>query len=229
MGIRLPTTRQIGLVTTVNKEEAVTMKISFIGAGNVARALATLVHGAGHEVLLGSRDQAQTGALRTGTLEEAASWGEVVIVAVPFAATRELLPALREPLRGKIVVDATNPVNNDWSPMLLGEENSGGEEVARLLPGSRVVKAFNTIFADSMREDRLVREGQRVTCFVASDDSAAAQMVVRLAEAVGLAATPVGPLKMARLLEAVAHLNIQLAVGMKGGTDAAFIYHQRRA
>ncbi len=205
------------------------MKISFIGAGNVARALAALFHAAGHEVLLGARDRTDPGALRTGTLEEAASWGEAVIVAVPFAATRELLPALREPLRGKLVIDATNPVNSDWSPMLLGEENSAGEEVARLLPASRVVKAFNTIFADSMRKDRLVREGQRVTCFVASDDSQAAQTVVSLAEAVGLAATTVGPLKMARHLEAVAHLNIQLAVGMKGGTDAAFIYHQRRA
>jgi predicted dinucleotide-binding enzyme len=205
------------------------MKISFIGAGNVARALAGLFHRAGHEVLLGAKAGAPAEVGRAVSLEEAASEGEVVVVAVPFLATREVLPALRSRLRGKLVVDATNPVNNDWSPMLLGQENSAGEEVARLLPDARVVKAFNTVFADVMREDRLVRDGQRVTCFVASDDAEASRTVARLAQEAGLAPVPVGPLKMARHLEAMAHLNIQLAVGMKGGTDAAFVYHQRRA
>ena len=108
--------------------------------------------------------------------------------------------------------------------MLLGQENSAGEEVARLLPASKVAKAFNTIFADVMRADGLAAGGRRVTCFVASDDAASLTTVADLARSAGFAPRAVGPLKMARHLEAIAHLNIQIAVGMKAGTSAAFFY-----
>lgn len=201
------------------------MQIAFIGSGNVARALGALLEAAGHGVLFGMRDGAAPSVGRALPIEEAAARADAVILAVPFAATRELLPPLAGVLAGKLVIDATNPVNADWSPMLLGQENSAGEEIARLLPASRIVKAFNTVFADVMRPDRLVREGQRVTCFVASDHDEAATAVMELARGAGFAPRAVGPLKMARHLEAMAHLNIQLAVGMKGGTGAAFIYH----
>lgn len=192
------------------------MKIAFVGAGSVSRALAPLFEAAGHAVALGER----------ADLPGILSGSELVVLAVPFAATRELLPGLAEALAGKVVVDATNPVNPDWSPMLLGQESSAGEEVAKFLPGSRVVKAFNTVFADVMRPERLVRGGHRVTCFVASDAEDAARIVAEVATDAGFAPRLVGPLKMARYLEAMAHLNIQIAAGMKGGTNAAFIYDQ---
>jgi 8-hydroxy-5-deazaflavin:NADPH oxidoreductase len=200
------------------------MKVAFIGSGSVARALGALLHGAGHEVSFSSRDGAAPAFGRAVSLDEAATQAEIVILAVPFVATREVLPALAGALAGKLVIDATNPVNADWSPMLLGQENSAGEEVARRLPASRVVKAFNTVFADVMRADRLAAGGRRVTCFVASDDEAATAAVVDLARSIGFAPRAVGPLSMARHLEAMAHLNIQIAVGMKGGTGAAFFY-----
>jgi predicted dinucleotide-binding enzyme len=201
------------------------MHIGFIGSGKVAQALGKLLLAAGQEVSFGTR--AATAALdaRTVSLEQATE-AEVVILAVPFLATRDVLPRLVKRLEGKVVIDATNPVNADWSPMLLGQESSGGEEVARALPGARVVKAFNTIFADVMREDRLIREGGRVTCFVATDDAAAGQVALGLASTAGFSARLVGGLHVARQLEAMAHLNIQMAVGMKGGTNAAFLYHQ---
>lgn len=202
------------------------MQVAFIGSGNVARALGALMQAAGHEVVYGTREGLAPAGGRAVTMEEAATRGEVVILAVPFAATRELLAPLAGKLAGKLVVDATNPVNADWSPLLLGQENSAGEEIARMLPASRVVKAFNTVFADVMRPERLVREGQRVTCFIASDDTEAAGRVLELARGAGFAPRLVGPLKMARHLESLAHLNIQLAVGMKGGTNAAFLYQQ---
>lgn len=91
------------------------------------------------------------------------------------------------------------------------------------------MKAFNTVFADVMRPDRLVRASGRVTCFIASDDDAARDAVGALARSAGFAAEPVGPLRSARFLEAVAHLNIQIAVGMKGGTNAAFVYDRAQA
>lgn len=198
------------------------MKVGFIGAGNVARALGKLLASNGHSVVFGAREGESGDVVSFSRAAEA----ELVVVAVPFAAARELLPSLSSLLVGKVVVDATNPVLADWSPMLLGQENSAGEEVARILPGARVVKAFNTVFADIMREDRLVRDGARVTCFVASDHLDARKTVAELARDAGFSSLEVGPLAMARHLEAMAHLNIHLAVGMKGGTDAAFVFHR---
>lgn len=119
------------------------MKIGFIGVGNVARALGKLLTASGHTVAFGAREGADTPGQGVVTIAEAVQ-AELVILAVPFAAARELLPRLATQLAGKIVVDATNPVNADWSPTLLGQENSAGEEVARVLPGARVVEEFPT-------------------------------------------------------------------------------------
>ncbi len=201
------------------------MKIGFIGAGNLARALGELLVAGGHSVAFTGRGGEDRPARDVGPLADAAE-ADLVVLAVPFSAAREVLPGLSGLLAGKLVVDATNPVNPDWSPMLLGQESSAGEEVARALPGAQVVKAFNTVFADAMREDRLVRAGARVTCFVASDHADARACVAELARSAGFAPLEVGPLAMSRHLEAMAHLNIQIAVGMQGGTQGAFIYHR---
>lgn len=200
------------------------MEIGFIGAGNVARALGRRLADGGHSPVFGVRDDVTSVEEDVVPLVRAAQ-AEVIILAVPFAATREVIPALASHLYGKIVVDATNPVNPDWSPMLLGQEDSGGEQIARALPGARIVKAFNTIFADVMRGPELVGAGKRVTCFVASDDPGARTIVSDLARSAGFAPLEVGPLAVARHLESMAHLNIQIAVGMGGGTSAAFEYH----
>jgi 8-hydroxy-5-deazaflavin:NADPH oxidoreductase len=202
-------------------------KIGLIGGGNLGRHLASLWVGAGHDVAVGVRggERHDSGAAyRVVSVEGAAAHGEVVALALPFAALASTLPPLASALAGKVVVDATNPVKDDWSPLPLGEGNSGGEEAGRLLPGARVVKAFNTVFADVMTPTRLARGGRRVTAFVAGDDEAANELVARLAADAGFAPLVVGPLANARYLEAMAHLNIALAVGRGGGTDAAFIY-----
>lgn len=142
--------------------------------------------------------------------------------ALPYAAVAEALPSLADALAGKIVVHATNPVAGDWSPLLLGQENSAGEEVARFLPHSRVVKAFNSIFADVMTPDGPVHHGQRVTRFVAGGASDACRIVAELAKAAGFAPVTAGPLRLERHLEALAHLNIAVALSGRG-TNAAFM------
>lgn len=194
------------------------MRIGIIGAGQLGSKLQSLLKAADHDVVAAAR----------GGAREASEHGEVVVLALPYAAVAEALPPLADTLAGKIVVDATNPVASDWSPLLLGQENSAGEEVARLLPRSRVVKSFNSIFADVMTPDRLVRHGQRATCFVAGDDPEACEIVANLAEAAGFAPVTAGPLRLARHLEAMAHLNIAVALG-GGGTNAAFMYDQSTA
>lgn len=207
------------------------MKIGILGFGNVGRKLAQLLEGADHELIVGVRDRAKVAdaPYSAGSLDDAARLSEAVVIAVPYAACAALLPDLAGGLAGKIVIDATNPLNGDWSPLFLGEENSAGEEIARLLPGSRVVKAFNTVFADIMRQDRLDRDGLRTTAFICGDDATANAEVARLAQTIGFAPLITGPLRSARYLEAMAHLNIAIAVAQGGGTNAAFLYHQVKA
>ena len=135
------------------------------------------------------------------------------------------LTPLRGHLSGKVIVDATNPIAPDWSPIPLGEENSAAEEIARLVPEASVVKAFNTVFADIMTPEGLDRSGRPATLFVASDERAAGEAVASLGRSIGFAPVMVGPLRSSRHLEAMAHLNITIATG-GGGTNSAFLYDQ---
>lgn len=203
------------------------MKIAFIGGGAVATSIAALSKAAGHDNALGVRSpdtNSTADFVRTG-VGQAITDADIVIVAVPYAAAGDILPPLSEALAQMIVVDATNAVAADWSPILTGEQSSGAEHIQSLLPKSRVVKAFNTIFADTMRPERLVRDGSRISLFVASDDSAALLTVMAFGAEIGFDSVNAGPLKSARYLEAIAHLNIELAIGQGGGTDAAILYH----
>lgn len=200
------------------------MNISFVGAGNVASSLGNLLANAGHSVKYGTQNPVGEQL----SVAAAISFGEVVFFAIPYAAMGEVLTLHKENLKGKIVVDSTNVINiADWSPIFLGE-NSGGEQTANLLPESKVVKAFNTIFADVMKADKQQFEGQKVTAFIASDDMDAALTIQKLADDAGFNGFVVGALKNARHLEAMAHLNIAIALA-GGGTDAAFNYYQRKA
>lgn len=198
------------------------MKIGILGTGAVGSSLGLLLKEAGHSVFWGARQGGD------GTLQQAASFGEVIFITLPYGVCADVLPPLASELAHKIVVDVTNPVKEDWSPLLLGQENSAGESIAKLVPSAQVVKAFNTIFADVMKRDKMERGDHRITAFVASDHQAAADKVGNLATAMGFSPLFVGPLSSARFLEAMAHLNIRLAVELKGGTDAAFIYSRNK-
>jgi 8-hydroxy-5-deazaflavin:NADPH oxidoreductase len=197
------------------------MKISFIGAGNVATNLGSLFIHAGHTVFYGKR---QPNASQL-SIADAISHSEIICFAVPFSAMENLLTTFQEALSDKIVIDVTNPINiHDWSPLLLGEENSAGEQTAKLLPKSKVVKAFNAIFADVMTPEKQVFNGEKLTAFIASDSSEAAKIVKRLADEAGFSGFIVGGIKNARYLEAMAHLNINIAGS--GGTNAGFKFFQ---
>ena len=197
--------------------------IGILGAGNVARALAHLLGAAGFSVQLSQRDHASNPD--TVSFEQAAT-ADIVIIAIPYLACAEVLAALTQPLQGKIVVDATNPLNVDWSPVSFADASSAAEEIAKMLPGARIVKAFNTVFADVMKPTLMQRGGAKVSCFIAGDDAAATERVAQIADAIGFAAVIVGPLRLARYLEAMAHLNIAIALGMGGGTQAAFVFER---
>lgn len=178
------------------------MRIGIIGSGNIGGTLARLWAKAGHEVALSnSRGPESLAALvaeigaqaRAETVDGAARFGDVVVLAIPFGRYAEL-PA--PPLADKIVVDAMNYSARRDGPLDLGGLTDT-EIVARHLGGSRVVKAFNTI------PTRLLAEGgrpalpvaEREVIYVAGDDGAANALVSQLIEELGFAPVDAGPLR----------------------------------
>ncbi|GLX86973.1 NADPH-dependent F420 reductase [Thalassotalea loyana] len=201
--------------------------IAILGFGNVGQNLAKLFNDAGYRVIVCSKSgDAGKGEYLSMNYLEGINAADAVALAVPYQVLTELLAPLAKHLAGKTVIDCTNPLNDDWSPLLLGQETSAAEQIGKLLPDAKVIKAFNTIFADVMPKKHHDREGKKITAFVAGDDLSAKNNILALAKNIGFAPLDVGPLSAARYLEAMAHLNIQIAVGQQGGTQAAFIYHQ---
>ena len=203
------------------------MNISILGTGNMASGLAVLFAKAGHAVTLGSRKPAEAetvaralgrGIAGTG-LADTAGRSDLVVLAVPYSAVADVLAATGD-LTGKTVVDITNPMTADFSGLAIGLTTSAAEEIQKAVPAARVVKAFNTVFAQVLHADGKVA-GRPATVFVAGDDAGARASVARLAADVGLDPLEVGGLASARYLEPVAGLNIALGYGLGLGTDIA--------
>jgi 8-hydroxy-5-deazaflavin:NADPH oxidoreductase len=187
-------------------------KIAIIGKGNVGKALAEGLRRAGNEVRFGSTDPKESP-------RDASLWGEIVILAVPWGAHAEIAKAVGNALDGKIVVDVSNVMTPSYE-LALGFTTSGAEELQKLMPGAKVVKAFNTVFAQNMSTGKLL--GERLTVLVAGDDPAGKDIVRKLAEGIGFDSVDAGPLKSARYLEPLGMLNITLGYGLKMGTDIGF-------
>jgi predicted dinucleotide-binding enzyme len=201
------------------------MNITLIGAGNMGAGFAKQLTAAGHKVRVTSRDLAKAQALASTypgatavAPAEALGNSEVVIVATGFA---DAVPALKAlgPLEGRVVVDITNPLTNDYMGLTLGFETSAAEELAKALPGAQVVKAFNTVLAQVLADGPAFANGQTVPVFYAGDDERAKQTVRALVESIGFQAVDAGGLKNARYLEPVAGLNIYFAYGAGQGTQ----------
>lgn len=206
------------------------MKIGILGYGAVGKRLAELCTQAGHTVTIGLREPSAntSDSLHVKkSIQEVVLESNILLVAIPFTAAVETLRPFADKLMGTVIVDCTNPLQADWSPLFLGQENSAGEEIQKALPQSKVVKAFNTIFADVMSTAAQQYFSQPITAFIAGNDTAAKQQVLDLAKAIGFAPVDAGDIISSRYLEAMAHLNIKIAVALGCGTKAAFIYHQK--
>ena len=94
----------------------------------------------------------------------------MVILAVPYPALAALVPQIASALAGKVVIDPTNPLNDDYSPMILGAENSAAEQIAEMAPEARVVKGFNAIFAANLTPEAIAARSRPAAVFLASDD-----------------------------------------------------------
>ena len=202
------------------------MNIGIIGTGNMAQGLASVLSKAGYDVTLGARDvaKAKDAAKSIGAKVSAASIkdaakAEVVVLAVPFSAAAEVISAAGG-LAGKVVVDITNPLTADYMGLTIGHDTSAAEEIQKLAPKAKVVKAFNTIFASLFQAGGKVGAAP-ATVFVAGDDEAANKTVEQIASKAGFAVQQTGGLKLARYLEPLAGLNIVLGYGKGLGTSIA--------
>jgi predicted dinucleotide-binding enzyme len=180
------------------------MRIGVIGSGNIGSTAARLFIAAGHEVGIANsrgpdslaRLVAELGeSAEAGTVEDAARFGELVLVAIPLGRIGDL-PA--EPFAGRVVVDANNyyPGRGGHIPELDSDQTTSSELLARQLPGATVIKSFNTMYAATLggqgRPDAPVED--RLVLFVAGDDPAAKSQVIDLIEEIGFAAIDTGSL-----------------------------------
>jgi 8-hydroxy-5-deazaflavin:NADPH oxidoreductase len=210
------------------------MNIAIIGPGNMGSGLARQFVAAGHKVTLAGRDlaKAQKAAAAVGAkaaaVASAAQEADVIVVATPYGEAARALAAAGN-LRGKVVIDITNPITTDYMGLTIGFTTSAAEEIAKVIPGARVVKAFNTVFAQVLNDGPDFGKDRRAAAFYAGDDSNAKATVKALIESTGFEAIDAGPLVSARNLEALASLNIRLGYGLGRGTQIAPTFIERAA
>ena len=187
-------------------EDSKPLKIGIIGTGNIGGALAKHWSKAGHEIVIASRHPEQLKDLakslgpkvRAGTPKEAAAFGDVVLVSIPYAATPQLGRELQSELKGKIVLDTGNPYPNRDGPMADDARKRGtGVTSAEFLPGTRLVRAFNAIkYTDLTNEAN--HAGEKYAIPLAGDDAEALRVAQRLVRDAGFDPVVVGGLAKAK-------------------------------
>ena len=208
-------------------------RIGVLGSGQVGRALASGLRAHGHEVTIGTRDPegnddlqawaAQQDGIAVASFAAAAEAGELVVLAVKGTALEQTV-ALASPAHfaGKVVIDATNPLDfSSGGPALaVGHTDSGGEILQRAIPDAKVVKAFNTVNSGLMIDPGL--PGGPHPMFIAGDDAGAKRIVGELLADVGWTAFDIGGIERSRELESLVILWV--AVGQaRGAWDHAFV------
>lgn len=194
--------------------------ISVIGTGNMGKAIAQSFAKAGYQVLLGSRNRktaqevaAQIGQLRiTGVSNaEAAESANIVFLAIPYQENNETIRELRSALRGKIVVDISNPLNETYDGLTTKPDSSAAESVAALLRESRIVGAFKNTFAGVFYEPQFDGD-QKSTVLVIGDDEQAKAEVIKLISKLPFEVLDAGGLQKARTIEQMTLLLIGLSM-----------------
>ena len=182
------------------------LRIGIIGAGRIGGTLGELWAKAGHEVFLSSRHPEQLKDVaarigpraRAGTPREAAAFGEVVLVSVPYGALPQVGGDHAAELRDKVVLETGNPnPGRDGDMAHAARQKGTGVASAEFLPGVRLVRAFTSVPASALRSEAH-RAGERVAIPLAADDEAAMKVAVRLVQDAGFEPVVVGPLARAR-------------------------------
>lgn len=188
-----------------------TARIGMIGDGNVGTALTNGLTRAGYEVRAVGREPQK--------VKEIGQWADTLVLAVPFSERENALRELGD-VSGKTLVDVTNALGQGMALAVDPRSESGAEQLQRLARGARVVKAFNTVFAQHM--DKGTVHGEKLTALVAGDDEGAKRRVLEMAKGIGFDAVDAGPLQNARWLETLGLLNITLGYGAGLGPAIGF-------
>lgn len=187
-------------------QAAAPMKIGVIGSGLVGGTIGRLWHKAGHEIMFSAKTLDEVKPLaaelgpraRAGTPREAAVFGEVVLMSVPYAAVPQLGRDLAAELRGKIVLETGNPVPQRDGDMATAARAKGtGLASAEFLPGTRLVRAFNSMSWVAF-STQAHRAGARLAIPLAGDDAEALKVAARLVADAGFEPVVVGPLARAK-------------------------------
>ncbi|MCW2622175.1 MAG: oxidoreductase, coenzyme F420-dependent [Frankiales bacterium] len=184
--------------------------LSILGTGNMGQAIAAVAGRGGHAVqLLGQSDT------------DIAVAGDIVVLAVPYPAVAQVIAERGDSLAGKIVVDITNPLDFEtFDSLTVPSDSSATAEIAARLPGSRVLKAFNTTFAHTLAAGTV--GPLTTTVLIAGDDADAKSSLADVITSGGLHAIDAGSLSRARELEALGFLQITLAAGEKVAWNGGF-------
>jgi 8-hydroxy-5-deazaflavin:NADPH oxidoreductase len=217
--------RHGSFVSSKNKDDMKTKKtIAVIGAtGNMGSAISKNLSKGNYRLLLFANDteklQSLTTEIRKGATAEVesldcavnASWeADIIIVAVPYPAEKEVAEKIRKVATQKIVVSISNPLNETYNGLLTASDTSAAEELQKLLPNSKVVKAFNTTFAADFTTP--VIDGKQVDAFVVGNDQDAVLTVSELVKTVGFNPIVAGDLPVSRTLENMTLLMISLTM-----------------
>lgn len=196
--------------------------IAIVGAtGNMGSAIArALSTSSNYRLLLMSNDQDKLLDLRLAleksgsevyalSCAKEASWeADIIIVATPYEAEKEVAEKIREVGTGKIVISISNPLNSAYSDLVTTPDTSAAEELQKLLPNSKVVKAFNTTFAADFVTP--VIDGKTADAFIAGNNSDAVETVSALVKTAGFNPIVAGDLTVSRTLERMQLLLIQV-------------------
>jgi NADPH-dependent F420 reductase len=196
------------------------MNVTIIGAGNMGRGIGTRAVTGGHSVTFVDANpetaektaadvkvSAKNGAkVSTAGLGDA-QLGDVVVLAVWYGTNIEIAKQLGTKLAGKVVVDIANPLNSTYDGLATAPDSSSAEDLAKaVVPGAKVVKAFNTTFAGTLLTGLVA--GQPLDVFIAGDDADAKSKVSQLVADGGMRAIDTGPLHRARQIEGMQLLHI---------------------
>lgn len=172
--------------------------ITIFGQGNMGQAIAGVFTDGGNTVNFVGKEAGET-------------LSDIVVLAVPYGAVPSIVDNYKEVLKGKIVIDITNPVDfSTMDSLVTPAGSSAAEEIAKLLPESTIVKGFNTTFGTTLAAKKVAGE-LTTTVQLASDNPDAKATVASLIQAGGLNTVDAGALKRARELEAMGFLQITLA------------------
>lgn len=185
------------------------MKIAFIGSGNVGAPLANHLQRLGHEVVVATdRPDSQSVQqllhinpnIRVAAAKSAVAEAEVVFLATPFTANQEALSAVAEQLKGKIIVDCTNPVGANLSHGL-NNVQSGSQQVQQIAADSYVIKAFSVYGFENFEDNAFPQYNVKPAMFFCGDHDASKQVVAQLIEEMGWDPLDVGGLEQSLHLE----------------------------